>query len=139
MKPLTVFTKNRARKDGRNSSCPTCHSKYTRAHYAKNKAYYKAKARNHTNKLRAIIDKAKDRPCKDCGKKYHPKAMDLDHVRGKKVAPLSLMRIHCMSFAAVRAEIAKCDVRCAICHRLRTYGLPPLRPGGTRHRSTKPV
>lgn len=53
----------------------------------------------------------------DCGIQYPPAAMDLDHVRGIKIYPLSQMMQQ--SEAKIRAEIAKCDVVCANCHRLR--------------------
>ena len=48
--------------------------------------------------------------------------MDLDHVRGPKEFKVSeaVQKAYVISVESVRAEIAKCDVVCANCHRLRT-------------------
>lgn len=47
--------------------------------------------------------------------------MDLDHVRGDKQLSLSQWAIGRISATDddVTAELAKCDVRCACCHRIR--------------------
>jgi hypothetical protein len=49
-----------------------------------------------------------------------PHVMDFDHVRGKKTKNLSAMVSH-FGMEAIKAEIAKCDVVCANCHRERTF------------------
>jgi hypothetical protein len=48
--------------------------------------------------------------------------MDLDHVRGTKEFKISEAVHHAYgaSFERLYAEIAKCEVVCANCHRLRT-------------------
>ena len=56
--------------------------------------------------------------CMDCGFKFPPVAMDFDHVRGIKVATISQMRL--FSWSRVLLELAKCDLVCANCHRIRT-------------------
>lgn len=73
-------------------------------------------------KIRAIIEKAKDRPCADCGRRHSACAMDLDHVRGAKEFKVSeaVQKAFAITPDMVRAEIAKCDVVCANCHRIRT-------------------
>lgn len=89
-------------------------------------------ARQSSKKLREkrqqIIFEAKAKPCVDCGSEYPPDVMDLDHVRGTKIAALShfvsgkAKAPEGMSYTeAIFAEIAKCDVRCSNCHRLRHY------------------
>jgi hypothetical protein len=65
------------------------------------------------------LDEQKAGPCHDCGGKFPPCVMDFDHVRGVKHRSVSLMRLN--AFAAILAEIAKCDLVCANCHRIRTY------------------
>lgn len=55
--------------------------------------------------------------CKDCGYKGHPAALDFDHVRGEKVCDVS----HCTTREKLINEVAKCEVVCANCHRIRTY------------------
>ena len=57
----------------------------------------------------------KSGPCTDCGNAFPPECMDFDHVRGEKVQGVS-----CMSGIAALAEIEKCDLVCANCHRIRT-------------------
>lgn len=63
---------------------------------------------------------AKDRPCADCGNTYPPYVMDLDHVRGDKKLALSMMTMY--NSKRVAEEISKCEVVCANCHRIRTFG-----------------
>ena len=48
------------------------------------------------------------------------RVMDFDHVRGEKVANVSSIWSR-KSWEAVLEEVAKCEVVCANCHRLRTW------------------
>ncbi|MFD7609711.1 hypothetical protein [Streptomyces sp. NPDC059828] len=60
-----------------------------------------------------------ERGCTDCGYRANPVALDFDHLPGQ----VKLYRIACMagmSRALIDAEIAKCEVVCANCHRIRT-------------------
>lgn len=66
-----------------------------------------------------IIKQAKDVPCADCGKRYPHYVMDFDHVREGKLANVSNLAKG--NVDTLLAEIAKCDVVCANCHRERTY------------------
>jgi hypothetical protein len=45
--------------------------------------------------------------------------MDFDHVRGQKAFNIGNCRYD-VSVERLLQEIAKCDVVCAVCHRLRT-------------------
>lgn len=56
--------------------------------------------------------------CIDCGYTDHPAALDIDHMEGK-TANISALK----SIAAVKAEIErhKCVVRCANCHRIKSW------------------
>lgn len=65
-----------------------------------------------------VINAAKAVPCMDCGGRFPSVAMDFDHVRGTKVSNVSLLRAHAVE--TIREEIAKCDVVCSNCHRIRT-------------------
>lgn len=56
--------------------------------------------------------------CADCGFIADPAALDFDHVRGEK--RFNLGGNASMSWAAIRAEVQKCEVVCANCHRTRT-------------------
>jgi len=57
----------------------------------------------------------------DCGYRGHPAALDFDHVRGEKTMAVSLMAERYASWAKVLEEIEKCVVRCANCHRIKTW------------------
>lgn len=64
----------------------------------------------------------RDKPCKDCGGKFHFSAMDLDHRPGvKKVGSVSEMIARGRPSSEVKREAEKCDVVCANCHRVRTW------------------
>jgi hypothetical protein len=88
--------------------------------YDANKAAVVAKKRRKRARLRQLIVEAKTVPCADCGRTYPPYVMDFDH-RGEKVTIVSKLPEH-GSVAKLLAEIAKCDVVCANCHRERTFG-----------------
>lgn len=67
---------------------------------------------------RAWVDSLKSDPCKDCGCTFPPECMDFDHIKGNK-----LFEIHGKIMGnkqALLSEIAKCDVICSNCHRIRT-------------------
>ena len=57
--------------------------------------------------------------CVDCGINNHI-LLDFDHIRDKKYN-ISRMIHDGFSWAAIKKEIAKCEVVCANCHRIRTY------------------
>jgi len=67
----------------------------------------------------ALIVEAKNRPCTDCGQRFPACAMDFDHVTGRKIANVGDMLTR--GLARLRAEIAKCEVVCANCHRIRPF------------------
>ena len=77
------------------------------------------KGRKEAADGRARIDAFKTGPCVDCGQTFPPCAMDFDHVRGKKRFGVSKMRN--FSIENILEEIAKCDLVCANCHRIRTF------------------
>ena len=69
---------------------------------------------------RAILDAAKNKPCIDCGIKYDPWVMDFDHLANKEFT-ISDKSAQGYSIKKLLAEIAKCDVVCSNCHRIRTH------------------
>lgn len=83
----------------------------------RNRGRVQATRRAQYERIRLIVEAAKSKPCADCGKFYHFCIMDFDHVRGTKKREVSKMN----STKSVIAEIAKCDVVCSNCHRLRTF------------------
>lgn len=59
-----------------------------------------------------------ERGCADCGYREHAVALDFDHVHDDKAFNIS-SQIH-RSWESVLAEVAKCEVVCANCHRVRS-------------------
>lgn len=87
-----------------------------------------------TKRKKELVDSSKSRPCADCGRTFPLVAMDFDHVRGeKKLVIGSAWRW--ASIEALQEEIAKCDVVCACCHRIRHVDAP--HKGGKRGRPPK--
>lgn len=63
--------------------------------------------------------------CVDCHLRWHPRVMEFHHVRGVKSFALAASAGY--GWDRVREEIAKCDLLCSNCHRIRH--LPPLELG----------
>ena len=88
-----------------------------KAWHEKNPGYKKA-----YRAARAIkINHLKSAPCMDCKGIFPPIVMDFDHVRGEKAHNVSHMFLHReSSWEAILEEVAKCELVCANCHRIRT-------------------
>ena len=57
--------------------------------------------------------------CVDC-RQSDPIVLDFDHVRGTKKTEVVRLVMQGYSWGTIEAEIAKCEVRCANCHRRKT-------------------
>lgn len=69
---------------------------------------------------RPIIDSLKNKPCADCGILWPPCAMEFDHP-DPKVKSFTISKWAGGGITpSLLAEIAKCDLICACCHRIRT-------------------
>lgn len=106
--------------------CKECFAAYHKKYYASNKEKYFAKNRKNKTRQRArlkeILLSAKNRPCQDCGEKYHPWVMEFDHREETiKINNVASMATRGCTDEKLLAEIEKCDVVCANCHRMRTY------------------
>lgn len=76
-----------------------------------------SKASRCLQRVRDHVNSRKAAPCSDCGGTFPPVCMDFDHRRGEeKVRDVS----KCRTVTAAEAEMAKCDLVCANCHRIRT-------------------
>ncbi len=92
-----------------------------RRYYERNRDVYRAKNRRKKDKLRAILRDCKAKPCADCGGEFPFYVMDFDHrVTEEKISSVSNL-VPWMNIERLLAEIAKCDVVCANCHRVTTY------------------
>jgi hypothetical protein len=107
-------------------SDPEARRAYSRWHYRQNKPAYKARARLKTTAMRDearafVLAYLREHPCIDCGES-DPIVLELDHRPGdKKCFEIGNVISRGYSVATIEAEIKKCDVRCANCHRRITY------------------
>lgn len=115
-----------------NSRCRQCVSAYYKAHYKKPERQ-RAQIAN-VNKLKwqkreesmMEVTILKSRPCADCKKCYDPVCMDFDYLpEFKKNYAVSYMVQNGYKLATILKEIAKCELVCSNCHRLRTKNRKP--------------
>ena len=125
LRPLDDFTFKDQAKGTLHGYCRVCHAEWNHQHYLRNKATYVATARRNNaayqaRNMRRIVEFLIAHPCVDCGER-DPVVLDFDHrdPASKTVEVGSLLR-YAGSWAALEREIAKCEVRCANCHRRRT-------------------
>jgi hypothetical protein len=121
-KPVAEFAWRRKARGQRDNYCRSCRAEYKQEHYAANRARYIAAALRRSRRIareRAeyLVRFFRTRPCSDCGE-TDPLVLEFDHLRDKSFNIAKGLRDH--SWAAVLAEIDKCDVVCANCHRRRT-------------------
>lgn len=71
--------------------------------------------------LKAWMTEIKSKPCHDCGGLFEVCCMDFDHRDGTtKEYNIGSMFAHHYSRELIEVELAKCDLVCANCHRIRT-------------------
>jgi hypothetical protein len=76
--------------------------------------------KHYVGEKRARIQQIKvERGCTDCGFNAHPAALDFDHRPGESKLFNVASNMN-YSMERLLSEIAKCDVRCANCHRIKT-------------------
>ena len=97
----------------------------SRRHYAKHRDKVIAKAKVNSkvakSRIRAYINNhLKANPCVDCGE-ADIIVLEFDHIGDDKHFSISDATRHGYSITKIKNEIAKCEVRCANCHRKKTY------------------
>lgn len=124
-KPQDDFPSLRKASDGKALWCRSCFHQNWKARYYTNHALYKQKHTESRNRLR--LEKARKvyeylmtHPCTDCGES-DPVVLEFDHKDGcEKTNAIAQLVADNRSWKNILAEIAKCDVRCANCHRRKT-------------------
>ncbi len=107
--------------------CKICLKERGKNYYRNNRerqlALANIRRREYRKKRRNFINKQKDKPCTDCGKKYPHYVMDFDHRNGNDKAGniAHLLNQNFWSYEKLLEEIKKCDIVCANCHRIRTF------------------
>jgi|SRR5580700_3432916 hypothetical protein len=124
IKTAAEFPTRKAQTYRPNAYCFPCQREYCRSHYQRNKKAHNARRYQH-NKEYIARNKAtmeeylRHKACVDCGES-DPVVLEFDHVRGTKKYEVSMLTRAGVSWRAVLDEIAKCEVRCANCHRRKT-------------------
>ena len=121
---ISQFNKNPTRRDGLDNLCRTHRREYQQKWYKKNREKHIKRVQINNLAVRErntalLLDYLLKHPCLDCGES-NPLVLEFDHVRGIKTKDISCMIQEKWSWKAIEAEIAKCVVRCANCHRRKT-------------------
>lgn len=119
-KPITEFAKRSKSKDGKQSWCKICNNTNRMLWYNDNTEEWNSKRRDRKNSIRAAVNELKNQPCADCNQKFDPVCMDFDHIKNNKIASVSTLVQQGKSLKEILKEIAKCEIVCANCHRIRT-------------------
>lgn len=121
-KDESEFHRESKRKDGLASQCKECRSGHYKKTYPSKKQHIRELVDARRRDLAEKVNNLKQKPCMDCGFPFPPYVMDFDHRGGEeKEAGIARMVWSTVSWARIEAEIAKCDLVCANCHRIRTY------------------
>jgi hypothetical protein len=123
-KPIAEFPVKNKSTLRRGTRCRACRSAYGKVHYEKNREKYTSRTRARRHRERDsywswLMNYLTSHPCVDCGQ-TNPVVLQFDHRdRSTKVSTIGAM-LKRASWTTLLTEVAKCDVRCANCHRLRT-------------------
>jgi len=135
VKPADAFAWRRRSKLQRDSFCRPCRKAYGREHYLANRERYIEQARGQRKRLQLkrtlyLIEYFATHPCVDCGE-TDSVVLNFDHLRDKQFNIGQELCRH--KWSSILAEIEKCEVVCANCHRRRTGS----RCGGLRMMLTR--
>lgn len=100
-------------------SSPAKRRAQQRRYYEDNKEKCRERVRRTQADRRALIAELKNEPCADCGGKFPAVCMDWHH-RDPATKDRTFHRMT-SGLERFHAEIAKCDLLCANCHRIRHY------------------
>jgi NAD-dependent dihydropyrimidine dehydrogenase PreA subunit len=122
LKPVDDFAWRRREKGQRDSFCRPCRSAYGKEHYAANRQRYIDQAavvtrRRRLERTHYLLEFFESHPCVDCGE-TDPVVLEFDHVGEKSFNIGSVLSN--LKWETILAEIEKCEVVCANCHRRRT-------------------
>lgn len=89
--------------------------------YKSKEKLYEAQKRHRIKVRGKLFDYLSTKKCIDCGED-DPIVLEFDHKKPElKFKSLSKMLSGHWSWESLTEEIAKCDIRCANCHRRKTY------------------
>jgi len=123
-KPIADFPKRDRKSKSPGAYCLPCTRAFNREYYSRsdstkqrlrvhrNSKMYRARNRRH------LWNYLLSHPCVDCGER-DPVVLEFDHIKPKRKS-VSRLASSSVCWSKVEAEIARCEVRCANCHRRRT-------------------
>jgi len=107
-KPFSEFYRNKTKRKGINTCCKQCDK--IRLEEARQYAY-------------RVLDRYKVmKGCARCGYKEHPAALEFNHINPELKKFCLAERCAAMKGAVFKEEFYKCEVLCANCHNIHTYG-----------------
>ena len=118
--------------------CANCHSVRTTRAYAEGVLTWgfqlaalpasgadAQRRRERFRELRAaqldVLDRVRALPCADCAETFAIAAMEFDHVDPTLKSGMISVMAGRVKIGTLLSELAKCDIVCANCHRIRTY------------------
>jgi len=120
-KSIYEYNKCRMRKDGLQYVCQTCDRKRAKQYSQENVTVVLERNEKRRQERFSFLRKYfGDHPCVDCGE-LDIRVLEFDHVKGNKIAAVSSLISHNRNWGKVLEEIAKCEVRCANCHKKKTH------------------
>jgi len=123
-KLLREFPLRRRNGYSRNAYCFPCKLAYQRENYHKYSENHQRLVHRNSKRYRSrnrelITAYLLAHPCVDCGES-DLRVLEFDHVRPDKVSSVSRLAAQAVRWERVLAEMEKCEVRCANCHRRKT-------------------
>ena len=108
----------------RKNTCKCCQKKYRKYYYNENRDRLIKYSIESSKKItlrnqQYLWDYLKNRPCIDCGND-NPIVLEFDH-REEKITEVTKAAKNGWSIENIKKEIDKCDIRCANCHRIKTF------------------
>lgn len=106
--------------------CKSCNREYQAKWFSDNRETQRSRVRKNNDEYilrnrKFVWDYKLTHPCVDCGE-TDPIVLDFDHRDPKdKSFTISQIMHNGGSLDKIKEEVAKCDVRCANCHRRRTF------------------
>lgn len=123
-KDLLLFSARKKSKDGCASWCRSCYKTNWDKRYYENHQHYRNSHNKSRSKIRQhnaqkVFEYLRSHSCINCGES-DPVVLEFDHRNGDdKIESISNL-IRASTWERIEAEIQKCDVLCANCHRRKS-------------------
>ena len=116
----TGYSRYGCRCDG----CMTAKHEHDRSYRERNKDRLTKETKEKRNRRKRITDAIKLAiGCLECGYNEHPSALHFDHLEpSTKVAHISDSKMLAGNIMTLLDEVEKCQVLCANCHAVKTWG-----------------